>query len=114
MTLIKAEVFTRKNQLPQAVVELNKILTKTAASDAFGVGANLPVYSGVVDQPSLFNEIYKNRCIELYMSGLKLEDSRRFLRPGAELTNGERNRNWYPYPLSERNNNPNTPADPNI
>ena len=96
-----------KNDLTGAVTELNKVLTKTASSDAFGVGANLPAYAGTLDQASILTEIYKNRCIELYMSGLRLEDSRRFNRPATE-----RNRNWYPYPDSERFNNPNTPADP--
>ena len=83
------------------------MLTKTAAADAFGVGANLLPYTGPVNQTSILTEIYRNRCIELYMSGLKLEDSKRFNRP-----NTERNRDWYPYPDSERFNNPNTPADP--
>jgi hypothetical protein len=50
----------------------------------------------------------------MYMSSLKLEDSRRFDRPGAGTAGAERNRNWYPYPDSERNNNTNTPADPAI
>lgn len=105
--LIKAEALARKNQLASAVTELDKVLTKTAANDIFGVGANLPAYSGTVDQASVLTEIYKNRCIELYMSGLRLEDSRRFNRPTTE-----RNRTYYPYPDSERFNNTNTPADP--
>jgi hypothetical protein len=105
--LIKAEAYARNNQLPLAIVELNKVLTKTAGADAFGVGANLPAYAGPIDQASILKEIYRNRCIELYMSGLKLEDSKRFNRP-----NTERNRDWYPYPDSERFNNPNTPNDP--
>jgi starch-binding outer membrane protein, SusD/RagB family len=57
----------------------------------------------------LLTAIYKHRCIELYMSGLKLEDMRRFNRP-----NTERKRNFYPYPFAERDNNPNTPADPDF
>lgn len=112
MMLIKAEAYARKNDLTNAVIELDKVLTKTAASDAFGVGANLPAYSGTVDQASVLTEIYRNRGIELYMSGLKLEDSRRFGRPAAGTAGAERNRNWYPYPDSERFNNTNTPADP--
>jgi hypothetical protein len=51
--------------------------------------------------------IYKHRSIELFMSGLRLEDMRRFARP---LT--ERKRNFFPYPFRERDNNTNTPADP--
>ncbi|MCB0577518.1 MAG: hypothetical protein KDC61_23355, partial [Saprospiraceae bacterium] len=58
--------------------------------------------------------IYTNRCMEMMMSGMRLEDSRRFNRPAPNDANEERNRNWYPYPNSERNNNTNTPADPPI
>jgi hypothetical protein len=112
MILIRAEVLARKNQLPQAVIELNRVLQKTATADAWGVGANLPAYSGAVDQASILTEIYRNRCIEMFMSGLKLEDSRRFGRPAAGSAGAERNRNWYPYPDAERFNNPNTPANP--
>lgn len=107
MLLIKAEALARKNDLPGAITELNKVLTKN--DDIYGVNANLPQYSGPQTQDAVLQEIYRNRCIEMYMSGLKLEDSRRFSRPGPP--GGERNRNYYPYPLRERDNNPNTPAD---
>jgi starch-binding outer membrane protein, SusD/RagB family len=116
MTLIKAEALARTNQLTEAVTELNKVIAKTAASDIFGIGANLPAFDGTgKTQDEILFEIYKNRCIELYMSGMKLEDSRRFNRPGpAEpvAANRERTRNYYPFPLTERDNNINTPADP--
>lgn len=114
MTLIVAESYARKDNLPQAVIELNKVLTKTAAADAYGIGANLTPYTGAVTKPAILTEIYRNRCIEMYMSSLKFEDSRRFERPAAGTAGAERNRNWYPYPDSERNNNTNTPADPKI
>lgn len=114
MMLILAESYARKDNLPQAIIELNKVLTKTAPNDAYGIGANLTPYSGAATKTSILTEIYRNRCIEMYMSSLKLEDSRRFDRPGAGTPGAERNRNWYPYPDSERNNNPNTPADPAI
>ncbi len=105
MLLIIAEANVRKGNLPAAVVAVNKVRTKT--SDAWGIGAGLPPYAGAVTESSLLTEIYKNRCIELFMSGLKLEDSRRFQRPASE-----RNRDWYPFPDNERQNNTNTPADP--
>lgn len=114
MMLIIAEGYARKDDITQAITELNKVLTKTAQTDVFGIGANLTVYSGATTKEDVLTEIYKNRCIEMYMSGLKLEDSRRFKRPAAGTANAERNRNWYPYPDSERNNNPNTPHDPEI
>ncbi|KIO51660.1 RagB/SusD family nutrient uptake outer membrane protein [Flavobacterium hibernum] len=114
MTLIVAESYARKDNLPQAVIELNKVLTKTAATDTYGIGANLAPYTGALTKPAILTEIYRNRCIEMYMSSLKFEDSRRFDRPAAGTAGAERNRNWYPYPDSERNNNTNTPADPKI
>lgn len=110
MLLIQAEAHARRNDLPTAINFLNQVLTKT--TDAFGVGAGLPAYNGAQTQAAVLQEIYKNRCIELYMSGMKLEDSRRFGRPGPGQTGAERTRNFYPYPQQERDGNPNTPADP--
>ena len=108
MTLIKAEAYARQStpDLVNALIELNKIQTKTPASDPYGVGANLTAYAPLT-QAQILNEIYKHRCIELYMSGLKIEDMRRFTRP-----NSERKRNLLPYPFLERDNNTNTPTDP--
>ena len=110
VTLIKAEAFARANDLTNAVSELNKVLTKKAAGDPFGIGADLPAYAGAITQADILTEIYRNRCIELYMQGWKMEDMRRFGRSNAP--NVEKNRNFYPYPFRERDNNPNTPADP--
>ncbi|MDQ6757060.1 MAG: RagB/SusD family nutrient uptake outer membrane protein [Bacteroidota bacterium] len=106
MTLIKAEAYARTNDLVNALIELNKVVTKQPASDPFGVGAALPPLVGLTQQ-QILDQIYKNRCIELFMSGLKLEDERRFGRPTSE-----RKRNFLPYPFLERDNNPNTPPDP--
>jgi hypothetical protein len=110
MYLIKAEALVRKSSpdLTNAVVELDKVITKVAANDAWGIGAELPPYSGGVTAPEILDEIYKQRCIELYLTGLRFEDSRRFARPIAERGG----RNFMPYPFSERDNNTSTPADP--
>ncbi|AKD57556.1 RagB/SusD family nutrient uptake outer membrane protein [Spirosoma radiotolerans] len=110
--LIQAEAYARKGDLANAVTSLNKVLTKTAAQDAFGLGAALPAYSGAQTADAILTEIYRNRQIELAYQGFRLEDSRRFNRPGPGATGAERNRNFFPYPLTERNNNTNTPADP--
>ncbi|TBO41643.1 RagB/SusD family nutrient uptake outer membrane protein [Pedobacter kyonggii] len=109
MTLIKAEAYARQAtpNLTSSLTELNKIVTKTAATDPFGVGAALPALTGPYTQQQLLDLIYKHRCIELFMSGLKLEDMRRFNQPLAD-----RKRNFFPYPFAERDNNTNTPADP--
>lgn len=108
MILIKAEAHARKNppDLVNALIELNKVVTKKPANDPFGVGADLSPVSPVT-QADILTEIYKQRSIELFMSGLRLEDARRFGRPAAE-----KRRNLLPYPFLERDNNPNTPADP--
>lgn len=109
--LIKAEAYARTPDLPNALLELNKVVTKVSTNDPFGVpigvGAALPALTGTYTQQQLLDLIYKHRSIELYASGLKLEDMRRFNQP---LT--DRKRNFFPYPFQERDNNPNTPADP--
>lgn len=114
MLLIQAEAYARKNDLPNAKKFLDSVLTKKPANDVFGIGADLPPYAGPLTQAALLQEIYKNRVIELYLSGLKLEDSRRFNRPGPGAPDAERSRNFYPYPQQERDGNPNTPPDPTV
>lgn len=114
MLLIQAEAYARKGDLTNAVAQLNRVLTKTAAQDAFGLGAALPAYSGANTADAILLEILRNRNIELAFQGFRLEDSRRFGRPGPGATGSERNRNFFPYPLTERNNNTSTPADPGI
>jgi starch-binding outer membrane protein, SusD/RagB family len=106
MMLIKAEAYARAAtpDLVNAAIELNKVVTKN--NDIYGVNANLPPVTPTTVQ-AMLDEIYRQRCIELFMSGLKLEDMRRFNRPTSE-----RRRNLMPYPLRERDNNPNTPPDP--
>jgi len=109
ITLIKAEAYARMNppDLVNALIDLNKVVTKKPANDLFGVGADLPPIVGPLTQAQLLDQIYKHRSIELYNSGLRLEDTRRFGRP-----NTEKKRNFFPYPFRERDNNPNTPPDP--
>jgi hypothetical protein len=111
--LIKAEAQVRLGNLTAAVTEIDAIRTKTAAQDPFGIGAGLPAYSGATTADALLTEIYRQRSAELFLTGLRLEDSRRLNRPGPGAANAERNRNFYPYPDQERINNPgNTPPDP--
>ena len=107
ITLIKAEALARQNKLPEALIELNKVVTKKPSDDPYGVGADLPAIVGPLTQAQLLTEIYRQRSIELFMSGLRLEDMRRLGRPTSE-----RKRNFFPYPFQERDNNPNTPPNP--
>ena len=105
--LIKAEVLARQGNLQNALDTLNKVVTKTPGSDPFGVGASLPPIVGPLSQAEILDQIYKHRSIELFMSGLRLEDMRRFGRPDTE-----RKRNFLPYPFLERDNNPNLAGIP--
>lgn len=107
MLLIKAEAYARQTtpDLGNSLIELNKVVTKN--NDIFGVNANLLPLVGPFTQAELLERIYQHRCIELFASGLKLEDMRRFNRPQAEMK-----RRFMPYPFQERDNNPNTPANP--
>ena len=112
MDLIIAENYARQNQLPQSKTALD--LVRTKATDVYGIGANQPAYSGPMTIADLLTDIYKQRRLEMFISGQELEDSRRFGRPGPNTPTEERNRNFYPYPLVERDNNTNTPPDPTI
>lgn len=117
MNLIRAEAYVETDQPGLAVNEIDAIRTKQAANDPFGVGANLPAYTGGQDDASLLEEIYYQRSAELYLTGMRFEDARRLGRPvpsnDPPLT-AERNRVYYPYPTQERQNNPNTPENPPI
>jgi hypothetical protein len=117
MMLNKAEAFARQNQLSDAVTQLNLVRQKN--DDPLGLNANLPAWTGDENsQNAILEEIYRNRAIELFLTGLRFADSKRFhpdfAVPTAANTTNERNRNYYPYPTIERENNPNTPTDPSI
>lgn len=118
MNLIIAEANLRKSA-PDVSAAINAInVVRTDMDDSFGIDANLASYSGPNTVDALLLEVYQNRRAELFLTGLSLEDSRRFNRPepsGNQMMYAEeRNRNFYPYPDIERNSNPNTPPDPSI
>lgn len=117
MLLIKAEAYAMNNDLANAVTNINLVRQKT--NDVFGVNANLGAWAGNANSNSeIMDEIFRNRSIELFMSGLRLEDSRRIHSSFVPSQNAdflsERNRDFYPFPFEERLNNPNTPSDPSI
>lgn len=110
INLIKAACYVRQTSPDLAAAKsiLVVIFKQAPAADLLGVSADIAAsYTGTVDASSLLTEIYRNRCIELFFSGLKLKYRYRFNRP-----NLERKRNLFPYPFRERHKNPNTPADP--
>jgi starch-binding outer membrane protein, SusD/RagB family len=112
MNLIVAENLARQRSFTPAKTALDVVRTKT--TDIYGIGAAQAAYSGALTTADLLQDIYKQRRIELFFSGMELEDARRFARPAPNATNEERNRTFYPYPFSERDNNTNTPPDPAI
>ena len=124
MLLIRAEAYARKSDLANAVLELNRVRTSTAAATLntnnlplTPPGAGLAPYAGPLTQDAVLLDIYRQRQVELAFQGFRLEDNRRFNRPGPGPLNvvpNERNRNFYPYPRTERDNNTATPDDPAI
>lgn len=116
ITLIKAEAYARQNDLTNALTELNKVRTKS--TDAAGVTAKLAAKTAadLPTQQAMLDEIYNQRLYEMFISNLRLGDTRRFGKPGAETgaATRSRTRNWLPYPDAERLANPNTPVDPAI
>lgn len=117
MNLIKAEAYVNLDQPGLAVDEIDAIRTKEAANDVYGIGANLPAYTGGTTDSELYEEIYRQRRAELFLTGLSMEDMRRLNRPAVPNDpplSAERNRNYYPYPEQERQTNSNTPENPDI
>lgn len=118
LILIRAEANARLGNLTAAVEDINRIRTKVRTADPHGLGAALPPYSGAMTQEAVLTEIYAQRCVELFLTGMRMEDQRRFGRPvppNPPVFTSERNRNFYPYPSLERDNNrANTPPDPSI
>lgn len=112
MNLIIAENYARQSLFPQSKTALDAVRTKT--TDIYGLGASQPAYSGAMTMAALLTDIYKQRRLEMFLSGQELEDSRRFGRAAPNAAGEERNRNFFPYPTIERDNNTNTPADPTI
>jgi len=107
ISLIKAEAYARKNDLANALTELNKVRTKTTDPAGIGAGLTSKTAGDLPTQQATLDEIFTQRQYELFITGLLLGDSRRFGKP-----QGDRTRNWLPFPDNERLSNPNTPADP--
>lgn len=93
LILIYAEAKIQLNQLPDAIVALNRIRT----------GHNIPVYAGGISQTALITELLYNRRYSLFFEGHRWVDMRRYNRlnqlpidrPGDDV--------WekFPRPLTE-------------
>jgi hypothetical protein len=110
--LIKAEALVNLNQLPQAQAVLDSVRTDCPGQGPVTTdpGACLTPLSGQLTRDQLLAEIYLQRRIELFATGLRWEDTRRLGIVGAGQPG---KRCWLPYPIGERNANPaNVPPDP--
>lgn len=96
LILIYAEAKIQLNQIPDAIVALNRIRT----------GHNLPVYSGATTQAALINELLYNRRYSLFMEGHRWIDMRRYQRLNQLPIDRTGDDVWsrYPLPMSETNN----------
>jgi hypothetical protein len=117
MYLTRAEAYARQGDMGNAVSNLDAVLTKT--DDPFGINADTDAYSGPMTQADVLVAIYRHRRVETFLGGTSLEDSRRFFPTFTPPSEGDydsydRNRNYYPYPQTERDNNPNIPSNPSI
>ncbi|QJB35794.1 RagB/SusD family nutrient uptake outer membrane protein [Chitinophaga oryzae] len=95
LILIYAEAKIQLNQLPDAIVALNRIRT----------GHNLPPYAGAATQDALINELLYNRRYSLFMEGHRWIDMRRYKRLNQLPIDRTGDDVWsrYPLPMSETN-----------
>lgn len=109
--LIRAEALLDLADIPGARAAVNAVRTKC------GLPANQPkaCLTALADtlldtDTEVRSEIYRQRRYELFATGLRWEDARRLGSVGTG--GGIAHRCWLLYPQSERNVNPNVPADP--
>ena len=110
--LIKAEALVNLNRLAEAQAVVDSVRTDCPGAGRVTAdpGPCLPPLVGVLTAPQLIAEIYRNRRYELFATGLRWEDLRRLGEIGATRVG---KRCWLPYPIVERNANPeNVPANP--
>ena len=103
MKLIRAEALARKNQLAEAAVLINQVRTQTSSGVDEPV-AGLPTLPATAldTQQEVLAAIAYERRYELFMQGLRWEDTRRF---GVALTT-KPTFPFLPLPLTECQVNP--------
>lgn len=104
MTLIKAEALARTNDLVGAMVLVNQVRTQTSSAVDEPVAGLGPVVR--LTQPDVLAEIARQRRYELYMQGMRWEDTRRF---GTAVTTTP-TLTWLPIPTRECDVNPANPC----
>jgi hypothetical protein len=109
--LIKAEALVHLTRLTEAQAVLDSVRTDcpNAGRVTTDPGPCLAPLVGALTADQLLAEIYRNRRYELFATGLGWEDLRRRGLVGATSA---AKRCWLPYPVGERNANPdNVPED---
>jgi hypothetical protein len=110
--LIKAEALVNLTRLTEAQAVLDSVRTDCPGTGRVTTdpGPCLTPLVVPLTAAQLRTEIYRNRRYELFATGLRWEDLRRLGLVGATSI---AKRCWLPYPVGERNANPdNVPADP--
>ncbi len=119
--LMKAEAYAHMGggNLSNAVALIDEVRQDT--NDPFGVNAGLGPWTGnASDQQEVLDQIFYNYATECFLQGVRWNAHKRIY---PDYLNGvqtpvdcakQRSRNYYPYPSTEKANNPNTPADPSI
>jgi hypothetical protein len=109
--LIKAEALVNLTRLTEAQAVLDSVRRDCPGAGRVTTdpGPCLPPLVGLLTAPDLLTEIDRNRRYELFATGLRWEDLRRLGLVGATSI---AKRCWLPYPVGERNGNPNVPPDP--
>ncbi len=108
MKLIKAEAYARTNRFPQARALVNEVRTQASSALNEPVAALPALPDAALDtEAELLAEIARQRRYELYMQGLRWEDTRRF---GTALTTTP-TIDFLPIPTRECNSNPQNICD---
>lgn len=110
--LIKAEALVNLSRLTEAQAVIDSVRTDCPGQGRVTTdpGPCLAPLVVPLTAPQLLAEIYRNRRYELFATGLRWEDLRRQGQVGRTLA---AKRCWLPYPVTERNANPeNVPANP--
>jgi hypothetical protein len=109
--LIKAEAYANTGQLALAAAQVNYVRTRCggASNQPKACLQALPAQS-LATQAQIIAEIYNQRKFELFATGLRWEDVRR--QGLVSQTSAFAKRCWLLYPNSERNTEPNVPANP--
>jgi hypothetical protein len=107
MRLIQAEAYTWLGQFPEARTLVNAVRTQSGSPLDEPV-ANLPAIpdANLDSEAELLAQIAYERRYELYMQGLRWEDTRRF---GTSITTTPTFQ-WLPIPLQECDANPGEPC----